>query len=460
MSYLVCYTNDIKDKRTMLSGKKFGVISLGCDKNRVDTEKLLGLIKRNGCVLTDDISAAQVLIVNTCAFLESARQEAIETILECAQQKMDGSLEKLVVTGCLPQKFVGELFEPLQEVDVFLGINDYEKIFEALEISYVQDERQNYVGKGKDGYIHDRVLTTDDHFAYLKIADGCYNHCTYCLIPKIRGKYRSYPMEELLKEAENLGETAELIIVAQDTTRYGEDLYGENKFVELLQKLSALDNIKKIRLLYCYPDVIGDELIDEIATNDKILKYIDIPMQHTEDRVLKLMNRKGTREKYLALIEKLRKKIPEIAIRSTFISGFPTETEEEFCNMLGFIRRAKLFNCGFFAYSREPDTGAYRMKGQVHHATKKRRVRALYQTQQAISRGLLSAFIGKKITVLCDGIDCEKGCFVGRGYFSAPDIDGKVFFHATEAMQGEYYEVEIDGADAYDLYGHTEDYEL
>lgn len=460
MSYLVCYTNDIKDKRTMLSGKKFGVISLGCDKNRVDTEKLLGLIKRNGCVLTDDISAAQVLIVNTCAFLESARQEAIETILECAQQKTDGSLEKLVVTGCLPQKFIEELFEPLQEVDVFLGINDYEKIFEALEISYVQDERQNYVGKGKDGYIHDRVLTTDDHFAYLKIADGCYNHCTYCLIPKIRGKYRSYPMEELLKEAENLGETAELIIVAQDTTRYGEDLYGENKFVELLQKLSALDNIKKIRLLYCYPDVIGDELIDEIATNDKILKYIDIPMQHTEDRVLKLMNRKGTREKYLALIEKLCKKIPEIAIRSTFISGFPTETEEEFCNMLGFIRRAKLFNCGFFAYSREPDTGAYRMKGQVHHATKKRRVRALYQTQQAISKELLSAFIGKKITVLCDGIDYEKGCFVGRGYFSAPDIDGKVFFHATEAMQGEYYEVEIDGADAYDLYGHTEDYEL
>lgn len=444
----------------MLSGKKFGVISLGCDKNRVDTEKLLGLIKRNGCVLTDDISAAQVLIVNTCAFLESARQEAIETVLECAQQKTDGNLEKLVVTGCLPQKFVDELFEPLQEVDVFLGINDYEKIFEALESSYAQDNRQNYVGKGKDGYIHERVLTTDEHFAYLKIADGCYNHCTYCLIPKIRGKYHSYPMEELLKEAQDLGDTAELIIVAQDTTRYGEDLYGENKFVELLQRLSALDNIKKLRLLYCYPDVIGDDLIDEIARNDKILKYIDIPMQHTEDRVLKLMNRKGTREKYLSLIEKLRAKIPNIAIRSTFISGFPSETEEEFEGMIDFIRQAKLLNCGFFAYSREPDTGAYRMKGQVHHATKKRRVRALYQTQQAISKELLSAFIGKKITVLCDGIDYEKGCFVGRGYFSAPDIDGKVFFHATEAMQGEYYEVEIDGADAYDLYGHTEDYEL
>ncbi len=444
----------------MLSEKKFGVISLGCDKNRVDTEKMLGLIKAKGYTLTDDVAKAHILIVNTCAFLESARQEAIETLLECAEQKTNGNLEKLVVTGCLPQKFIDELFAPLQEVDVFLGINDYEKIFEALENSYAQKERQNYVGKGKDGYIHHRVLTTADHFAYLKIADGCYNHCTYCLIPKIRGKYRSYPMEELLKEAEELGETAELIVVAQDTTRYGEDLYGENRFVQLLQRLSALENIKKIRLLYCYPDVIGEELINEIASNDKILKYIDIPMQHTEDRVLKLMNRKGTRAKYLSLIEKLRAKIPHIAIRSTFISGFPSETEEEFEGMLGFIRQAKLLNCGFFAYSREPDTAAYRMKGQIHHATKKRRVRALYGTQQIISKELLSAFIGKKITVLCDGIDYEKGCFVGRGYFSAPNIDGKVFFHAAEAMQGEYYEVEIDAADAYDLYGHTEDYEL
>lgn len=444
----------------MLSEKKFGVISLGCDKNRVDTEKLLGLLKAKGCTLTDDMSAAHVLIVNTCAFLESARQEAIETVLECAEQKKGGNLEKLVVTGCLPQKFIGELFAPLQEVDVFLGINDYEKIFDALENSYTQDERQNYVGKGKDGYIHDRVLTTADHFAYLKIADGCYNHCTYCLIPKIRGKYRSYPMEELIKEAEELGDTAELIVVAQDTTRYGEDLYGKNRFVELLQQISALDNIKKIRLLYCYPDVIGDELIDEIANNDKILKYIDIPMQHTEDRILKLMNRKGTREKYLGLIKKLREKIPNIAIRSTFISGFPSETESEFDGMLAFIKQAKLLNCGFFAYSREPDTAAYRMKGQIHHATKKRRVRALYETQQAVSKELLSSFIGKKITVLCDGIDYEKSCFIGRGYFSAPDIDGKVFFHASEAMQGKYYEVEIDSADAYDLYGHTEDYEL
>ncbi len=442
----------------MLSKKLFGVISLGCDKNRVDSEKLLGLIKDRGYRLTDDLSKAQIVIVNTCAFLQSAREEAIETILECADYK-SGSLEKLVVTGCLPQKFIDELFLPLQEADVFLGINDYEKIFEALETSYQNGERLNYVGKGQDGYLQSRVLTTDEHYAYLKIADGCYNHCTYCLIPKIRGKYRSYPMEELLKEAEELGDIAELILVAQDTTRYGEDLYGKNCFVELLQKLSALDNIRKIRLLYCYPDVIDEALIHEIANNEKILKYMDIPLQHSENRVLKLMNRKGTRESYLKLFETLRKAIPNIAIRSTFISGFPSETEEEFEAMKSFIEEAKLINCGFFAYSKEPDTGAYRMKGHIHHATKKRRVKALYEAQAKISKVILESFVGKELEVLCDGIDYEKGCFVGRAYFSAPDIDGKVYFYAGEAMQGETYKVFVDSADCYDLYGHTETYE-
>jgi len=443
----------------MLTKKLFGVISLGCDKNRVDTEKLIGLLKDKGCRLTDDLSKAQIVIINTCGFLESARTEAIETILDCANYKK-GVLEKIVVTGCLPEKFIDELFDPLVEADVFLGITDYEKIFEALEASYAKGERQNFVKKGKDGYMFSRVLTTDEHYAYLKIADGCYNHCTYCLIPKIRGKYRSYPMENLLREAEELGDTAELIVVAQDTTRYGEDLYGKNRFVELLQKLSALENIHSIRLLYCYPDVIGDELIDEIARNDKILKYIDIPLQHSEDRVLKLMNRKGKREGYLSLIKKLRAKIPDIAIRSTFISGFPTETEEEFEEMKAFLQEAKFLNCGFFAYSREPDTGAYRLQPQVHHATKQRRVRALYTLQAQISAELLNAFVGKEIEVLCDGIDYEKNCFVGRAYFSAPDIDGNVYFNAAEAMQGERYKVLIDKADAYDLYGHTEDYEL
>ena len=443
----------------MLTKKLFGVISLGCDKNRVDTEKLLGLLKGKGCRTTDELSKAQIVIINTCAFLQSAREEAIETILECADYK-SGCLEKIVVTGCLPQKFIDELYDALSEADVFLGISDYEKIFEALEKSYANDSRQNYVKKGNDGYLSERVLTTDEHYAYLKIADGCYNHCTYCLIPKIRGKYRSYPMEKLLAEAKDLGEMAELIIVAQDSTRYGEDLYGENKFVMLLQELSKLDNIQKIRLLYCYPDVITDELIDEIATNDKILKYMDIPLQHSENRVLKLMNRKGTREGYLALFEKLRAKIPSIAIRSTFISGFPTETELEFERMQDFVRKARLINFGFFAYSREPDTGAYRLKPQIHHATKKRRVHALYELQAEISAGILNGFVGQKLEVLCDGIDYERNCFVGRAYFSAPDIDGKVYFNAAEAIQGERYEIIVDSADSYDLYGHTEDYEI
>ncbi len=442
----------------MLKDKLFGVISLGCDKNRVDTEKLLGLLKDRNCRLTDDLSKVQIVVINTCAFLESARKEAIETVIECADYKK-GSLEKIVVTGCLPQKFIGELYGVLNEADVFLGISDYEKIFEALDKAYAGGDRQNYVGKGQDGYTYSRVLTTDEHVAYLKIADGCYNHCTYCLIPKIRGKYRSYPIENLIKEAEELGEIAELILVAQDTTRYGEDLYGKNRFVELLQALSELNNIQKIRLLYCYPDVIGDELIDEIARNDKIVKYMDIPLQHSEDRVLKLMNRKGTREKYLNLFKKLRKKIPTIAIRSTFISGFPTETEEEFENMKAFLKEARLFNCGFFAYSREPDTGAYRMKPQIHHATKNRRVRELYETQRKISYEILQGFVGKSVEIVCDGIDYEKSCFVGRAYFNAPDIDGKVYFHAPEAVQGERYTVFIESADSYDLYGKTEDYQ-
>ncbi len=441
----------------MLENKKFGVISLGCDKNRVDSEKLIGLLTERGCKLTDDLSAAQIVVVNTCAFLESARKESIETILECAGYK-SGVLEKIVVTGCLPEKFIGELYGPLKEADVFLGVRDYEKIFEALEESYAKNERENYVGKGGDSFRSGRVLTTEPHYAYLKIADGCYNHCTYCLIPKIRGKYVSYPMEELLKEAEELGEVAELVAVAQDTTRYGEDLYGRNRFAELLRKLSKLENIRAIRLLYCYPDVIGDELIEEIRTNEKILKYIDIPLQHSEDRVLKLMNRKGTRENYLALLRKLRARVPGIAIRSTFIAGFPTETETDFEGLKAFLEEARLVNCGFFAYSREPDTAAARMSPQVHPSTKRRRVRELYEIQQRISREFLSGFVGKEIEVLCDGIDYEKNCFVGRAYFSAPEIDGKVYFHAREATQGERYQVKINSADSYDLYGETEDY--
>lgn len=442
---------------TDFRSKKFGVISLGCDKNRVDTEKLLSYIKSAGCMLTDDISEANILIVNTCAFLNEARKEAIETVLDGAAYK-SGNLEKLVVSGCLPQKYVDELYSSLSEADVFLGTNDYDKIFEALEKSY-SGERVNFVGFGDNVFNPDRVITTPCHYAYLKIADGCNNFCTYCLIPKIRGRYVSYPIEQLLKEAEALGDVSELILVAQDVSRYGIDLYGKKFLVKFLQKLTTLVNINSVRLLYCYPDMIDDELIAEIRDNPKIIKYLDIPLQHSESRVLKLMNRRGTRDDYLALIEKLKSAIPDIAIRSTFISGFPGETEREFEGMCDFLRQAQLVNCGFFVYSREPDTPAYKMRGQIPYRVKKSRVKKLYEIQKEISYGFLSSHVGKKIKVLCDGIDYERRCFVGRAYFSAPEIDGKVYFNANNAVQGEYYDVLILSCDSYDMYGHTEDYD-
>ncbi len=431
-----------------LQKKVFGMISLGCDKNRVDGERLLGEVHAHGCRITNDPQEAQVLIVNTCAFLNDARREAIETVIGCNSLRA-GKLEKLVVTGCLPQKFIRELFPALTEGDVFLGVSDCSELFPALERSYA-GERVNAVGTGREGCA--RVITTPPHIKYLKIADGCFNHCTYCLIPAIRGKYRSYPMEQLLAEAGALGETQELVLVAQDTTRYGEDA-GKNAFVPLLRALSALDNIRHIRLLYCYPEVVTDELIREVRDNPKIVKYLDIPLQHSEDRILKLMGRRGTRAQYLALIEKLRREVPGIALRTTFIAGFPTETEAEHAALADFLRAARFENCGFFAYSREEGTPAYRLKGQVPARVKARRVKALYAVQEAISAQRLAALAGTRVRVLCDGIDAERGCFVGHAAFQAYDVDGKVFFTAPHAQTGAFYDVHIERTDEADLYG-------
>ena len=440
--------------------KHFYIVSLGCDKNRVDSEKLMGVLAANGCRLTDDVEEAEIIVVNTCAFLNAARKEAIETVIACNARRR-GKLEKLVVTGCLPQKFVGELRGNLTEADVFLGIDDYDKILDALARSYAEGGRTqiDMVGCGSGKFLRGRVLSTAGHYAYLKIADGCFNRCTYCLIPKIRGRYRSYPMEELVGEAAALGELSELILVAQDVTRYGEDLYGENRLTELLRRLSALDNIAHIRLLYCYPEAVSDELIAEVRDNPKLLHYFDIPLQHSEDRILKLMNRKGTRAEYLALLQKIRRAIPDVSLRSTFICGFPTESEEEHGALADFLREAQLDNCGFFAYSKEPDTAAARLKGHLPQAVKNRRVQALYAIQKDISAQKLAAAVGTTVRVVCDGVDYEKECFVGRSYKSAPDIDGKVYFHSLHAVQGEEYDINIKKADSYDLYGCTKEYE-
>ncbi len=431
--------------------KTIGVISLGCDKNRVDTEKMLAVLGSDK--ITQDQEDAQIIIVNSCAFLESSRKEAIETVFEVNELRKTGKLEKIILTGCMPQKFVADMFDEFKEVDVFLGTGDYEFLPEAIELAY-KGERVNFVGKAKEFKEKKRVITTPLHYAYLKIADGCDNHCTYCLIPSIRGKYRSEKEEDLLAEAQSLGDVKELILVAQDVTRYGEDIYGENKFVELLQKLSALDNIGSIRILYCYPDKLTDELIAEIKNNDKIIKYLDIPLQHADPVVLKRMNRKGTGDGYLELIVKLRKEIPDIAIRSTFIAGFPSETEEQFENLLKFIKEAKFTNAGFFAYSREEGTAAYRLPDQIDEKVKQSRVKKLYAAQKKVSEERNKSLVGKQIKVICDGVDYDKQSFYGRAYFSAPEIDGKTYFtYDGEIKQGEYYNVKITRADAYDLYG-------
>ncbi len=435
----------------LIKEKTIGVISLGCDKNRVDTEKMLAVLGSDK--ITQDQEEAQIIIVNSCAFLESSRKEAIETVFDVNELRKTGKLEKIVLTGCMPQKFVADMFDEFKEVDVFLGTGDYEYLPEAIELAY-KGKRVNFVGKAKEFKEKKRVVTTPLHYAYLKIADGCDNHCTYCLIPSIRGKYRSEKEEDLVAEAQSLGDVKELILVAQDVTRYGEDIYGENKFAELLRKLSALDNIGSIRILYCYPDKLTDELIAEIKNNNKIIKYLDIPLQHADPVVLKRMNRKGTGEGYLKLIAKLRKEIPDIAIRSTFIAGFPGETEEQFENLLEFIKEAKLTNAGFFAYSREEGTPAYRLSDQIDEKVKQSRVKELYAAQKKVSEERNKSLVGKQIKVICDGVDYDKQSFYGRAYFSAPEIDGKAYFtYDGEIKQGEYYNVKITKADAYDLYG-------
>lgn len=429
--------------------KKLGVISLGCDKNRVDTEKMLWRLK-DKFELTNDPEDAEVIVINTCAFLNASRKEAIDEILSCAKLKEAGKLEKLAVTGCLPQKFVSELAEGLPEVDVFAGISDYDRLADAISESYAAG-RQNIVGPPCGEPDCGRVRTTDNH-AYLKIADGCSNFCTYCLIPKIRGAYRSVREDQLLREAAALGEVKELVLVAQDVTKYGSDLTGGENLVRLIRKLSALENVRKIRLLYCYPESVNEELIDEIAANDKVLKYIDIPLQHADDAVLKSMNRKGTYKSYLALIKKLKERVRGIAVRSTFITGFPGESEQAFETLLRFLEEAELFNAGFFKYSKEEGTAAAKMKNQLPERVKNARLRKLYAAQKKVVAKTLRALRGQTFDVLVENFNGI--CYEGRAYFNAPDIDGKVIFTGVgDFGAGDIVRVRVTGDKDYDLFG-------
>ncbi|MBQ7236745.1 MAG: 30S ribosomal protein S12 methylthiotransferase RimO [Clostridia bacterium] len=435
----------------MIDKKRVGVISLGCDKNRVDTEKMLALIEKKH-ILTPSIEDAEIIIINTCAFLASSREEAINEIFAANEYKKADGNKKIIVTGCLPQKFIDELYGELVEVDAFMGVSDYGSILKVID-DVCAGVRVNAVGNPRGECGTERVLTTGG-YAYLKIADGCSNHCTYCLIPFIRGKYRSVEKADLVKEAIGLGEVNELILVAQDTARYGFDLTPESSLEQLIKELSKLENIRSIRLLYCYPENLTDGLIQEIKNNNKVIKYLDIPLQHADDKILKLMNRKGTGQGYLDLINKLKKEIPDIAIRSTFITGFPQESEQAFNNLLEFIKQAKLFNAGFFKYSKEEGTAAARLDGQIDQRTKDKRYRKLYSVQKKVVKENLAPFVGKTLKVVAEGFDKNELVYYGRAYFNAPDIDGKVyFFSADEVEYGKYYDVEIKKATGYDLYG-------
>lgn len=435
----------------MIKGKKIGVISLGCDKNRVDTEKMLHYLSENH-TLVGNIEKAEIIVINTCAFLESSRKEAINEILSAAQYKEDGVAQKIIVTGCLPQKFIDDIKDELYEVDAFMGVSDYHEIQSVIDRLYL-GERVINVGVPRGESTCKRVLTTDS-YAYLKIADGCSNHCTYCLIPFIRGKFRSVPMEMLIEEAKGLGNISELILVAQDSAKYGQDLPEKVSLTELIQQLSKLDNIKNIRVLYCYPESVTDQLINEFKTNDKLINYIDIPLQHADDGVLKRMNRKGTGQYYLELIEKLKREVPGIAIRSTFITGFPGESEQAFNNLVEFLQKAKLFNAGFFKYSKEDGTAAARLDGQIKSEIKTKRLKKLYDVQKKIVKQTNCSFIGKTVKILAEGFDENELVYYGRAYFNAPDIDGKVYFFSGEEVEyGAYYDVKIIKETGYDLYG-------
>ncbi|MFA5449616.1 MAG: 30S ribosomal protein S12 methylthiotransferase RimO [Clostridia bacterium] len=420
--------------------KKVGMVSLGCDKNRVDSENVLFTFKKAGYKIVQDGKDADVILINTCAFIDKAKEESIDTILEFAALK-EGTNKKLIVLGCLAERYGAELEKSMPEADAFVGINSYHDIVSIVESDkrlLVKNEKQTYYEKG-------RLLTTPAHYAYLKIADGCDNFCSYCAIPFIRGRYRSTPIEELVKEAKSLSEQGvkELILVAQDTTRYGKDLYGRYALKELLSALIPLDFVK-IRLMYAYPELIDDELIDMLSAEDKLAKYLDIPMQHIDDGVLKRMNRRSDEKKIRELIKRIKSRDSDIAIRSSFIVGFPGESEEEFAKLKAFIAEGNIDYAGFFTYSVEEGTAAAKHTGLVPKRIKAKREQILSAIQSQNIENNHKKYLGKTISVIYEGIDYDRGMFYGRNEQNSPEIDTKILFTADFPLDiGEYYNVKI-----------------
>jgi ribosomal protein S12 methylthiotransferase len=429
-----------------------GVISLGCDKNRVDTEKMLARLVSAGNRIVGNEKDADVIVINTCAFIDAAKSEAIAEILSAVQaKKASQGRKKIVVTGCLAQRYLDQLQKEFPEVDAFLGVGAYDNIENTVE-KIANGQKQAH-RECKDLFYKDRVLTTPYHYAYLKIAEGCDNRCTYCAIPAIRGKYRSERLGDLLSEAKQLSDDGvkELILVAQDVTRYGTDWDGMPHLIQLVRELEKFD-FEWIRLLYLEPEMVDDELIAFIANEPKVVKYADVPLQHIDSRILKLMNRHTTEESSLAVVKKL--KAAGICVRSTFICGFPTEDEQAFLKLKGFIEQGLVDYAGFFAYSREEGTAADRMKGHLSESVKEARAEELRIVQNGVMERNHKRFIGKTLRVLYEGIDYDKQTFRGRAYFQTPDIDGTVYFDSdTEVDIGNFYDVTITDAQGADLFG-------
>ena len=435
---------------------KVGFVSLGCPKNLINTEVMLAKLVDNGMdIVAEDIDA-DVIVINTCAFIESAKNEAIDNILDIAWLKKNRSLKGIVVTGCLPQRYKEEFLKELPEVNCILGTGSIEDICEAVEIAYNGGSYSSFRNVDETPLGGERVITTPDHFAYVQIAEGCDNRCTYCVIPDIRGKFRSRNMSDIIEEVENLASFGikEICLVAQDTTRYGEDLYGTYALDSLIAALSEIEGIEWIRVLYCYPDRITDGLINEFKNNDKLLKYIDMPIQHINDDILKNMNRRDTTESIKTIIAKLRAEVPDMVIRSTVIVGFPGETEKQFNELRNFIKETKFERLGVFEYSREEGTPAYDMPKQVSANTKKKRCEAIMSYQNRIHNDFNAKFVGKTLKVICEGYDQVSECFYGRSYADAPDIDGKIYFTAPKRIrEGEFVNVNITEILDYDLFG-------
>ena len=437
-------------------------ISLGCDKNTVDSEIMLELLQSHGYTLTKDEREAAVIVINTCAFIQDAQEEAINTIIEYGRMKQEGRCEALIVTGCLAQRFPEEIFTELPEVDAVVGTGSYEKIVEVAD-ALLEGERKiarlDDIDARDLGY-YKRYLTTVGFYAYLKIAEGCNNHCTYCVIPSLRGKYRSRPFEAVLRDARDLAEQGvkELIVVAQDITKYGRDLDEGKDLPELLRALCKISGFEWIRLLYCYPEDVSDELIAVIKEEKKILHYLDIPIQHSADTVLKRMGRRNTEEELRTLVAKLRREIPDICLRTTLITGFPGETEEEFGNLLDFVREMKFDRLGAFAYSKEEGSPAARMKGQLPQKTKEARKDRVMELQREISNEISAALVGRELDALVEGVLPEKTeegfTYIARTYRDAPEIDGFLFFNSPdEYRSGDFVRCRVTGSYEYDLIG-------